>query len=311
MVRRCGSPLLSREEECSLFAAMKDGDSDAREKLVLANLRLAFRIARKWHRLVPVISPSDLMQEASSGLLQAIDKFDPFRGVKFSTYAWPWINQAIRESLCRWCSIKIPRKHQDLVVKALKGRLWKHVGDPNWDTLFSDQAKSEQETEAIKKEEAEAVRRWLGNLPPRESVVASLFHGMDGDPITVREISVQFGISHQRVHQLAIKAMERLRDPDFRSRPTGQTFVRQQAVGSSSGQAKLTEDDIPEIWEKHWAGMSRLGIARIYGVSKSTINKVLARETWAHVDVNIPPSVTHGGRTAVAARCTPTAQISQ
>lgn len=90
-------PLLTAEEEASLARASRSGDALARHKLVEANMRLVVNIARSYRsRRVPL---EDLVQEGAIGLIQAIERFDPGKGFRFSTYATHWVRQAISRSL--------------------------------------------------------------------------------------------------------------------------------------------------------------------------------------------------------------------
>jgi RNA polymerase sigma-32 factor len=91
-------PLLTREEEHDLAVqAAEQGDREAAEKLVLSNMRLVVKIAleyrRAWTNLL------DLIQEGNVGLLQAVKRYDPYRGVKFSSYSAYWIRAYILKYL--------------------------------------------------------------------------------------------------------------------------------------------------------------------------------------------------------------------
>ena len=91
-------PLLTREEEQELAALVHDrGDPEAAQKLVLANLRLVVKIAREYQRVWTNLL--DLIQEGNIGLLQAVKRFDPQRGVKLSSYAAYWIRAYILKYL--------------------------------------------------------------------------------------------------------------------------------------------------------------------------------------------------------------------
>ncbi len=82
--------LLTREEEHELAVrAYEDGDREAAEKLVLSNLRLVVKIALDYRRVWTNLL--DLVQEGNVGLMQAVKRYDPYRGVKFSSYAAYWI----------------------------------------------------------------------------------------------------------------------------------------------------------------------------------------------------------------------------
>ena len=100
-------PLLSREEELALAELYaRTGDRDAAWKLVTANLRLVVKIAREYHR--GVFQLLDLIQEGNVGLMQAVKKFDPLKGVKLSTYAAWWIRAyVIRFIMDNWRQVKL------------------------------------------------------------------------------------------------------------------------------------------------------------------------------------------------------------
>jgi len=92
-------PLLSSEEEYRVARRAARGDPQARERLITSNLRLVVSIAAQYRDLgVPLL---DLIQEGNIGLITAVERFDPSRGYKFSTYATWWIRQAIMRSLVK------------------------------------------------------------------------------------------------------------------------------------------------------------------------------------------------------------------
>ncbi|MDF3129407.1 RNA polymerase sigma factor RpoD/SigA [Kiritimatiellaeota bacterium B1221] len=90
-------PLLTREEENELAVYIKQGDPEAIEKMVKANLRLVVKIARNYSGLG--VSLMDLIAEGNIGLMKAVERFDPEKGGKMSTYGAWWIKQAIKRAL--------------------------------------------------------------------------------------------------------------------------------------------------------------------------------------------------------------------
>jgi RNA polymerase primary sigma factor len=100
-------PLLSIQEEVDLAERIRAGDDAAREHMIRANLRLVVKIAREYDGLgLPLL---DLINEGNIGLMKAVEKFDPAKGAKFSTYSSWWIKQAVRRALANQSkTIRLP-----------------------------------------------------------------------------------------------------------------------------------------------------------------------------------------------------------
>src|SRR6185369_306064 len=108
--------LLTPQEEIELAARIKQGDKKAREQMIKANLRLVVKIARDYEGLgLPLM---DMISEGNIGLMKAVERFDPAKGAKLSTYGSWWIKQCIKRALANQSkTIRVPVHMVDKISK--------------------------------------------------------------------------------------------------------------------------------------------------------------------------------------------------
>lgn len=148
-------PLLKAEEEISLAKRIKKGDEQARKSMIRANLRLVISIAKRYvHFGIPFL---DLIEEGNLGLMKAVDKFNPARGFRFSTYGAWWIKQSISRSISEQGKmIRIPVYMSELISKwkKTKEQMSQKLKRPPSDAEIAKKLK-------ISNDKVEQIRFWL------------------------------------------------------------------------------------------------------------------------------------------------------
>src|SRR5215813_6903049 len=125
------TPLLSAEEEKLLAVRIEEGDIEARDHMVRANLRLVVNIARSYTG--KGLGLQDLIAEGNLGLMRAVEGFDPSMNTRFSTYASYWIKQSIKRALVNTAkTIRIPAYMVELLAKWRRAtsKLQEELGRP-------------------------------------------------------------------------------------------------------------------------------------------------------------------------------------
>jgi RNA polymerase sigma factor (sigma-70 family) len=182
-------PLLSARDEQRLA---RRGDADARRQLIEANLRLVVHLARPLVGDRHPLSLMDLVQEGTIGLVRAVERFDPRRGVRFATYAAWWIRSAMLEAL---------RRHG--------GAAWLEAELS--DAVADDRAPAPPD-EAARAALRAPLHAALNELPPAQRRVVELRFGLTGEgPLTAREVARRLRTSAEKVRHAEDLALRRLR----------------------------------------------------------------------------------------------------
>ena len=144
-----GIPLVSRSEEVELASQIADGSETARSKLIRSNLRLVVKIAHDFKGLgLPLL---DLISEGNIGLMRAVEKFDPTKGAKFSSYAAWWIKQSMRRALANQSrTIRIPVQSAGKMnkIKAARSHLLEQLGREPTDSEIAEELDYSERTVA-------------------------------------------------------------------------------------------------------------------------------------------------------------------
>lgn len=193
---------LSPAQEQEAFAAMGNGDTTARDRLISHNLRLVAHVAKKYYAAPS--SQDDFISIGTIGLIKAVDTFRPERQVRFASYASQCIENEIRMYLRH-------TKRQAPTV-SLQEPLEGSSNDSGMLTLadvLPDLARMEDGCE--RKDAAKRIFSLISTLPTREAAVLRLRYGLDGNtPLTQQQTAERFGISRSYVSRIEKRALESL-----------------------------------------------------------------------------------------------------
>ncbi|WP_081432253.1 RNA polymerase sigma factor RpoS [Halorhodospira halophila] len=246
--------LLTAEEEVALARRVQQGDAAARARMIESNLRLVVKIARRY--MNRGLAFLDLIEEGNLGLIRAVEKFDPERGFRFSTYATWWIRQTIERGIMNQTrTIRLPihvikEINQYLRTQRRLTQTLDH--EPTVDEIADAMGRSPEdvrrmrglnegttsvdvpigkdsdrvlldaipdETQGMPEnvlEDDDVVRHlqdWLGFLTDKQRAVLERRFGLNGhERYTLEQVGTQVGVTRERVRQIQIDALRRLRE---------------------------------------------------------------------------------------------------
>lgn len=248
------SPLLSAEEEVFFARKALKGCEASRKRMIESNLRLVVKISRRYvNRGLALL---DLIEEGNLGLIRAVEKFDPERGFRFSTYATWWIRQTIERAIMNQTrTIRLPIhvvKELNVYLRAARELsqkldhepspeeiamlLDKPIADvekmlalnervtsmdvavgPSSDKTVVDTVPDQQVSDPVKllqdSDLSTSLDCWLDELCEKQREVVARRFGLRGhETSTLEEVGREIGLTRERVRQIQVEALRRLRD---------------------------------------------------------------------------------------------------
>ena len=203
--------LLSEKEEAALFAAMKDGDKKAKEKIINANLRFVVSIAKRYQNLG--LDLLDLINEGNLGLINAVNTFDNTRGFKFISFAVAEIRKAICMALTE--NSRLVRLPSNMVGKAVSSSFSMDtpIDDDNENKTYLDTFASENRTDAgtDDMDNKAILSALLNKLSPKDKQIICAIFGVGCREHTEYEVSLMFHCTKERIRQKKFEILETLR----------------------------------------------------------------------------------------------------
>ena len=248
------SPLLTPEEEVYFSRLARKGEESGRKRMIESNLRLVVKIGRRYvNRGLTLL---DLIEEGNLGLIRAVEKFDPERGFRFSTYATWWIRQTIERAIMNQTrTIRLPIhvvKELNLYLRAARELTQKLDHEPSAEEIaqmvdkpvadvkrmlglnervasmdtpigsggekslldtVADEGATDPADQLQDNNMCSCVEKWIDQLSEKQQEVLSRRFGLRGYRInTLEEVGQEIGLTRERVRQIQVEALRRLRE---------------------------------------------------------------------------------------------------
>lgn len=183
---------IQKDEETELIIRAKNGDINAQNKILEANLRFVFNIAKRYKGMgVPLL---DLISEGNLGLMKAIKKFDPNRDNKFITYAVWWVRESIKQFI-----------KENTTTYTVDCSIYEDDEDTQAN-FISDETKSEED------HKKEVISQLLSKLTEREKEIIEKYYGLNGkEEKNLEEIGKELGLTKERIRKIKWSALQKMR----------------------------------------------------------------------------------------------------
>lgn len=198
---------LSPALEQRLTILIQQGDEQARQTLIEHNLRLVTHIAKTYYH--PKVELLDLIQEGNLGLIEAVDRFKPEMGHRFSTFAVWWI----RKRILRYLGRSEDLVRLDTPIKGEEGEAL-CLGDTIMDeeTILGGPACEGQDMQLEQEESRQQMRQRIALLSEREKEVLMMLYGVNEQrALTPQEVAERLGVSIRRFYHIRDRALKKLK----------------------------------------------------------------------------------------------------
>lgn len=202
---------ITKVKERRLIRLAKKGNLKAKNELLESNLRFVFDTARHYTgRGVPI---SELISEGNMALLRAIDKFDESKDVKFISYAVWWVRQHMQEIIRKRKLMNlveiVPTESNDSVMDS---KIFDDDVDEANNNQYDISNEDDEETISRMEQQREMIVKLMDQLNDREKDIIKSFYGIDEDKgITLTEIGKKYNLTTERVRQIKLNAIRKLR----------------------------------------------------------------------------------------------------